>query len=528
MLAKIAARNNNFIIYSAICLIGFGLYFKSLFFGFTYLDDNELVLNNLRFLQNPWYVFSAFFEDVFHTSFNSASYYRPLLTISFIPEAILTGANSFLYHAANMLIHIGAACLAFKIFLKLNYSKTISIILGIIFLVHPTLAQAVSWIPGRNDSLLGFFIFASFILFLNFIEKKGIKFLVWHSIFFAFAIFTKETALVFPVLCLAYLWAKELLSKNIIIRLSACWLVAILIWFILRYIGLNGQGAISAQEATFSVIKNMPASIQLLGKAFMPFNLSVLPIMQDTTFVYGFFSATIMALLAGLEIKNRQKPNDNLRMMLFGALWFALFLLPAFIKAPSSNPADFIEHRLYVPIIGLFIIIAQSRIIKFIEINYRNWLLYSGVIIIIGFLTINFLHQNNFKNKMSFWQNAADNSPHSPLAQKNLGAMHYLEGNYYLSEKYSKKALEINPYETMAHNNLGLVYARAGRFEDAEKEYLKELSFNYSYDGGHYNLGLLYYRMGYVDEAKKEWEKTLEINPDYKDARIMLDSLNKK
>ena len=45
----------------------------------------------------------------------------------------------------------------------------------------------------------------------------------------------------------------HLLSKNIIIRLSACWLVAILIWFILRYIGLNGQGAISAQEAAFSV-----------------------------------------------------------------------------------------------------------------------------------------------------------------------------------------------------------------------------------------------------------------------------------
>ena len=112
--------------------------------------------------------------------------------------------------------------------------------------------------------------------------------------------------------------------------------------------------------------------------------------------------------------------------------------------------------------------------------------------IITVFLIINFLHQNNFKDRLAFWQNAADNSPHSSLAQKNLGAMYYLEKKYSLSEQYSKKALIINPYETMAHNNLGLVYASAGKLEQAEKEYL------------------------------------LEINPGYGDAKIMLGILNAK
>src|SRR3989344_9185121 len=93
--AKTLWRHSNFSIYAAICIIGAALYFKSLFFDYTYLDDNVLILNNLQFLQNPWNIFASFTQDVFHTSFNSASYYRPLLTISFMPEAILGGASAF-------------------------------------------------------------------------------------------------------------------------------------------------------------------------------------------------------------------------------------------------------------------------------------------------------------------------------------------------------------------------------------------------------------------------------------------------
>ena len=45
--------------YSLIWIAGFILYFKSIFFNFSYLDDNALILNNLPFLQNIGNIFNA-------------------------------------------------------------------------------------------------------------------------------------------------------------------------------------------------------------------------------------------------------------------------------------------------------------------------------------------------------------------------------------------------------------------------------------------------------------------------------------
>lgn len=346
------------------------------------------------------------------------------------------------------------------------------------------------------------------------------------AVFFVLALFTKETALVLPVLCLLYMKAHGRTEKNTLMPLGAGWVFAFLLWLPLRHMALQNPISLSALETGFSVIKNMPATIQLLGKALLPFNVSVLPILQDTTFVFGFLSVAIIAALFAPHVIHRRARGNELFMAQFGLAWFALFLWPSFIRTDLANPADFIEHRLYVPIIGLLISAAESQIIRYIENRYRNWFLFSGVLMISLFFGINFAHQDNFADKMAFWRNAARNSPHSSLAQKNLGAMYYLEKNYSLAEEYSKKALAINPYETMAHNNLGLIYASYGQFERAHEEYLKELSFNYSYDSAHYNLGLLYYQMGYTDDAKKHWEKTLEINPGYADAAQMLGILN--
>jgi len=504
--------------YISIWLIGALLYFKSLFFDFTYLDDNVLVLNNLTFLQNLGNFFKAFTQEVFHIFHGSAAYYRPLLTVSFMPEAILGGSSPFWYHLANVIIHLIAASLVFKLFTKLKYSEIISLLFSIIFLVHPALTQAVAWIPGRNDSLLAVFILASFIYFLNFIEEKKLGSMIWSIFFFALALFTKETALVLPALCFFYLWLRGFSMKSCLIKFGAGWLIAVLIWLPLRHIALQNPISMSGLDAIFSVWENVPATIQLLGKVFLPFNLSVLPIMQDTTFIWGFLALVFILVLIAFQ-------KDNYYMMLFGIIWFVLFLWPSFIRPDISGTADFIEHRLYLPIIGLMIFIAESGLGRYFGNLNSGWFLPAWLLVIVIFFGITFTHENNFSDRLIFWQNAASNSPHSSLAQKNLGAMYYLEKNYSLAGEYSQKALTLNSYEPMAHNNLGLIYASRGQFVQAENEYLKEISFNPLYDSAHYNLGLLYYKIGRLEDAKKQWEKTLEINPDYEDARQALNNL---
>ena len=213
-------------------------------------------------------------------------------------------------------------------------------------------------------------------------------------------------------------------------------------------------------------------------------------------------------------------------LIIFGLFWFVLFLLPSFIRPDPNIIADFIEHRLYLPIIGLIFLLSQSPFFIYSKKSWSKWFTLAWILILMVFTFINWNHQNNFADKFSFWKNAAENSPHSPLAQKNLGAMYYLDKNYLLAEEYYKKSLALNELEPMVHSNLGLIYAGRGDTQNADKEYQRELSFNPNYDNAHFNLGLLYYNQQKFTEAKIEWEKTLQINPDYADAKNALGVLS--
>src|SRR4030065_479923 len=120
------------------------VYARSLFFGFTYFDDNVLILESLFFLKNIGNFFNTFTMEVFHVLHASAAYYRPMLTISYMMDAIFAGENPFLYHFTSVLIHILNSCLVYLALKKLKLSKDLSFIMAAIFTVHPILIQGVS------------------------------------------------------------------------------------------------------------------------------------------------------------------------------------------------------------------------------------------------------------------------------------------------------------------------------------------------------------------------------------------------
>jgi len=497
-----------------LCLL---LYARALFFGFTYLDDNVLILDNLAFLRNIANVGRAFTQEVFHVLHSSASYYRPILTLSFMFDALISGAAPFMYHLSNIIFHLFSAFLVYKLFLKLKHPQAVALFFSLVFAVHPVLTQAVAWVPGRNDSLVAIFALTTFIFLIDYWADRNFKSLLKSLLFFALAIFTKETALVIPVIFGVYLLLTGKLraasERKEIWRIAAGFAAAGLIWIWLRHAALGSNPLpLTALEMIKSVIINSPALVQFIGKVFFPFNLSVLPIMRDTSFGWGILALFGLAVMTATGLR-----KESGGMVLFGMVWFLAFLLPSFIRPDTKLTADFIEHRVYLPIIGLFMILAETKLLS--ELNFRKRThLYLTLTLLGVFAVITFDHQGNFADRLSFWKNAASASPHSPLAQRNLGAMYYLDEQYDLAENYYKRSLALNPAEQMVHNNLGLIYASRGQLDAAFKEYQLELAINPNYDNAHFNLGLLYYKAGKPAEARSEWKRTLEINPDYSDA----------
>ncbi len=493
--------------YLIIILVGFLLYFKTLFFDFTYLDDNVLILDNFYFIKNLANILAAFAHDAFLNT-QATAYYRPLLTISFILNSQLSGTSAWGYHLVNVLLHLGASCLVFAFLKRLKYPCDQALFLTLIFTVHPVLTQAVAWIPGRNDSLLAIFVLSSFIFLFKFFEKSQTKDYFYHLLLFGLAILTKESALVIPMLALLYLWLmkKERIITPRLLLLFLGWLIILFFWFILRSFGLKNPLDYGFADVVSSVVRNLPATIQFLGKIVFPLNLTVLPTLKETTFSYGLFALLLLTILIFLT-KDKQ-----LNRLLIGFSWFLLFSIPNLIQLEASF--SLYEHRIYLSLIGFLIVLAETKPLKIFSAKNKLHLLLALTIILI-LSSITFRQSEKFKNRMIFWQEAVTRSPSHPLAHRNLGVMYFLAGLTDKAEEEYKKSLALNPQEPMAHNNLGVIYLEKKLFAQAEEEFKKELAINPLYDRAYFNLGLVYYQQGNLNQAEKFWLKTIEINPNY-------------
>lgn len=493
--------------YIFLVTLGFLLYYAALSFSFSYLDDNHLIINNHEILKDGG-LLNIFTSDVFFSPEGSSFYYRPLLNISFLLDSYLGGIEPFFYHYSNLVLHLIAACLVFSFLKKFLLSKGTAFFLSLIFLVHPALTQAVAWIPGRNDSLLTVLAMSSFILFTRFLETDKIIYWWLHLSFFILALFTKETAVFMPLVFLAYYlieghsFSKENISNNMVIALVT-WSSSIFIWGLLRNLSLSGES--SLRSIISSELNNLPALMIYIGKTILPFDLGVYPTLKDSSYWMGFFSL----ILIGMAFLKTDR--INWRRVGFGFFWFLVFLLPSFIR-PNDNTGDFLEHRLYLSIIGLLILVSEIFPIKYIDWKQRGEKI-AAFLAVALFCSLTFWHSFHFSDSLSFWKDAVKTSPRSAFVNNNLGSMYYLEGNLKEAQKYYLQALSINPDEKLVHNNLGLIAANYGRSDVAEAEYKKEISLNPYYDNVWVNLGLLYLKDKRKEEAIASFRAALNINP---------------
>lgn len=493
-------------------IAAFILFGRSITFNYTYLDDQTLILNNLDKLRSASYFFKAFNEGVFHDPSGIGFYYRPVLTLTFMADAMIGKGIFSIFHFSNIVYHILATFLLFLFFIETGYDRKRSFLFGLLFLVHPLVVQAVAWVPGRNDPLLAIFILASFLFWLKY-QKSGSKvFVFFHLLFYCIALFTKENAVVLPVLIIfSGIFIMHTPWKRYAIP-ALGWVVLTVGWAVIRHHVLGSANEVGLSTQFSSMFRNMPALVPFIGKVLFPFSLSVFPILADMK-VPSILGIMAIAGLAGLIGTTRPK---QWAYYFFGLLWFLAFLVPSFISF-NNQIRDFSEHRSYLSLAGILLVIMECNPVK--KTDFSRFIpvaAIAGVLVLFSVLT--FLHLRNFRDQFAFWQNAVDTSPSHAFNYNNLGAMYYLNGDLEKAEQLYREALRINPNETMVNGNIGLVCMNTNRPAEAEKYYLEEIRINPHYDNVYYNFGLLYYNHSKYEEAIRLWEKTLTVNPGYTDA----------
>ncbi len=491
--------------YFIIFVLGFLLYSQTLVFNFTYLDDNTLILDNYPLISQAKNIGRLFTDDAFFS--NSNFYYRPLLNLSLMGDAHWGGQELFFYHLTNILLHCLAACLLFLFLSALTIRRPLAFGLSLFFLVAPVATMAVAWIPGRNDSLLTIFILAAFLVFLRFLESPKLRFYLAYLAFFFLALLSKETAVFLPFLLIIY-WSLlargRLLARDKFLFIFGS-LGILGVWFFLRAFALENT-AWALGPALKQIIIDSPALLLALGKMVLPINLSVYPIAADSSWLYGLF--ILILIIIALVFSRRRRSA----YLIFGAAWFLIFFLPSLLSL--NPPGDFLEHRLYLPFAGLLIILGEIDWLKGLDFKKRA-VKAGAVLVIIVFALVTWRYSLNFKDGLTFWRQATASSPHSLLAQRNLGVMDYFHNDFSGASSHYRQALALNPTEPMAHNNLGVIALEEKNFSVAETEFKQELLVNPDYATTYFNLGDLYYQEHHLEEAAAYWRQTLILNPDY-------------
>jgi tetratricopeptide (TPR) repeat protein len=506
------------------------MYARTVSYEYIGLDDTTLIETNYKFIKNFSNVKTAFTKHVMYSGTNldnEKDYYRPILTLSFMIDAHIAGsAKPRWYHFANVLYHLTACLLLFNLLYRLKVNPIATFLLTLLFAVHPVVDQAVAWIPGRNDTLLAIFILSSFIFLIKYLETKKINDLVWHILFFGCALFTKENGIVFPALCLFYLWLHKKDSlKSDGIKLVLGYIAFITVWFFLRKNAIEGSTTDNSLSATGSnFLNNIPFIWQYIGKAILPFNLSVMCMMEDVNYIQVIFAFLIITAAVYFSKQKRWL------FILFGLTWFIVFLMPSF----SARLVEGLEHRLYVPIIGFILIAAETDWMKNLSIeNKKTWTV--PAVYLLAFVYITNSRLEIFKTRFNFNNSAMQTSQYSVVPCVNLAGDYDVIGKQDQAIEMYKIALTrdsvygvVHPknrvsYYSILHDNLGVIYLSKQMYKEAEQEFLLASKQEDVY--AIYHLANVYSKTERKEQAVKLWKKVLTVQPnqpDFKDVYLRL------
>src|ERR1035437_7645991 len=177
----------------------------TLAFDFVY-DDVPQILKNPA-IQSWHYLPQYFASHVWSSIYPNSlgNYYRPLFLIWLRLNYAIFGTSPSGWHATSVAVHVVSTWLVFRVVLKLAKDRVTSFIAALLFALHPAHVESVAWISGVVDALMCVFLLSAFWMFIEWRETHSIAHRSASIGFFAIALLTKETAIVFPAMILLYL-----------------------------------------------------------------------------------------------------------------------------------------------------------------------------------------------------------------------------------------------------------------------------------------------------------------------------------
>jgi Tfp pilus assembly protein PilF len=428
-----------------------------------------------------------------------------------------------------------------------NYYKHIALFASLLFACHPVQTQGVTYIFQRVTSLAATFYLLSLIAYIKwrllnlhphstsgrFLKINSLSLYLTSVIAAVLAMLTKQIAFMLPVAIALY----EFMFFEGKIKRRIFYLIPLLLTMTIIPLSLIGTGKLTGDLIEeVNMVTRGNSDLSRLEYLFTEFRVIVtyirlifLPINQNLDYNYPtyhtffdrevFLSFFLHVLIVGSCIYlfyRYRSPASHIILISFGVFWFYMNLVLESSIIPLYNVIS--EHRVYLPSIGLFIVISTFLFIvvkKFRE--GARWVEVGMIVFVSGLvvaLTVGTHARNNvWKNEFSLWEDVVRKSPENAKGHNNLGLAYETVGLVEEAIEQYKIAIELEQDFAEAYNNLGNVYQRKSLIDKAIENYEAALKFRPGLSGTYSNLGLAYQKKGLIDKALENYEVALKLRP---------------
>jgi len=495
----------------ALAFLVFLAYFNGLHAEFTYDDKIEVIGNRTIRAADNW-----------RTLF-SYNWSRPLVMGSYALNYQLSGPNPFGFHLVDMGIQIANAGLAMLLVHELLLLKgekdpfPAAFFAAAIWAVHPLGTESVTYITGRSEQLLGFFVLYGAWLWTRWLRKGG-ALLYWGAWMTVVAAgLCKESAVILPVFFFLIDWLLQPPLQKGKRRLLAYspGVLLLLCVFALRFHleGTLGHPNPQRDMATQWLTQGQ-VLLEYLQLAVLPLNQSVFHDFPEASF--GLKPLLAWGFLLVLCVFSWRKRHTN-PMAVLGFFFFLLAMTPTVLIPLKETMA---EHRTYIGLLGLCWM-AGIGLCAFRD-SLRNKI---GTVLVLSLLGATFLRNGTWKTEVGLWGDAAAKAPHSPEAQYGYGeAQLYALGNMSLTEAERKalnpvdaykKAVELDGEYLAAWNKLGIAHAKQNEIMPAIGAWQALLSIDPKHCKAHTNLGKTFVQMDQQLEGLRELKSAVSYCPNH-------------
>ena len=384
-------------ILAAIVIATIAIYLPSLHNGWV-TDDWELFVDN-KLIHSWSFVWNSFRYDSFwfrdRTSLPQSLYYRPLTNAWFAANALLFGTHPVPWHLAKIVLHTVAVVMCFRVAQSITGDIATGLLAAAIFAVMPAHAGGVVWASAIPEPLSTVFELGAMIFLIR--RRPGwSRGLFTSAIFYACAILTHESAILFPLIVFAYVFLFESgyegsegtaqtagMRERIVSALGVCapFVIVAIAYMCGRVnaLGLHflfgpnyntnpNMGAMVARSFVVLKPRYSPAQILMTLPVVLSAYLAVLalpavagPAHSVEWFTHPqplvFTSAAMLAIFAAAALALAWRAS-NRRIYLFCAVWSIVTIAPALNLNALYTLVE--DRYLYAPSFGWSLAVAVA------------------------------------------------------------------------------------------------------------------------------------------------------------------------